>query len=500
MNSVMGFSQLLMSTRLNNEQKDYIDTINRSAEGLIAIIDDILDFSLAEAGKLSFQHMDFFPEMIAFDVCEVIRPGIENRPVEILCKVSRRVPLYVKQDPARFQQVLLNLMSNAAKFTEKGEIELAIDVREEENHRLELHCMVRDTGIGIPADKLNAIFDVFHQVDGSATRKFGGTGLGLTICKKIAAHMGGDIHVESTPGKGSTFHFYAWVEKSKNTAGKKPISTQLQGKRILVVDDNTNSLDILELILKEQGMSVHKLTGGSGVITAIQENLEKETPFDLCILDLMMPGMDGCDVSRQIRGQGPPISTIPLLAFSLPGARQLIEYRECGFNGFLPKPVRRQKLLKMMEQYLPREKTRTGEEKKEPPSLYSPSNSNEVHILLAEDNPLNRKLARFMLTKAGYQLDVVENGKEAVETYTAAPEKYDLILMDIQMPEMDGREAAQRIRANGFDRVPIIAMTAAAMKRDYEECIQAGMNDFISKPIRQEVVLRIIEKWLNRKK
>ena len=276
--------------------------------------------------------------------------------------------------------------------------------------------------------------------------------------------------------------------------------THLEGKRILIVDDNTNSLDILEHILKKHGSSVHKLTGGKGVIAAIQANLEKEKPFDLCILDLMMPDMGGCDVAQKIRGQGPPIANIPLLAFSLPGTRQLIEYRECGFNGFLPKPVRRQKLLKMMKQYLLLEKTQPREDKKKTAALYSPTNSNEVRILLAEDNPLNQKLVRSMLTKAGYQLDVVENGKEAVETYAGAPDKYDLILMDIQMPEMDGKEAAQRLRDDGFDGIPIIAITASIMKGDIEKYLQAGMNDFISKPIRQEVVLRTIEKWLNRKK
>ena len=236
------------------------------------------------------------------------------------------------------------------------------------------------------------------------------------------------------------------------------------------------------------------------MIAAIHTNLEKETPFDLCILDLMMPDMGGCDVAQKIRVQGPPIANIPLLAFSLPGTWQLIEYRECGFDGFLPKPVRRQKLLKMMKQYLLPEEIQPGEDKKKTAALYSPTNSNEVHILLAEDNPLNQKLVRSMLTKAGYQLDVVENGKEAVETYTCAPDKYDLILMDIQMPEMDGREAAQRIRDDGFAGIPIIAITAAIMKGDIEKYLQAGMNDFISKPIRQEVVLRTIEKWLNRKK
>ena len=501
LNSVIGFSEMLVDTHLSEEQLDYTNTINRSGEALLSIIDDILDFSKIEAGILSFDPIDFDPEVTAFDVCGIIVPRIMDQDIEVLCRIGDEVPAFVKHDPGRFRQVLTNLMGNAAKFTKKGEIELTIDVDEEDQNRLKLHSCVRDTGIGIPPDKLDSIFEVFQQADGSVTRKFGGTGLGLAICKQIAKYMGGDIWVESTPGKGSTFHFTAWVEKSKKTPGKKPAMTHLTGKRVLIVDDNINHLNILEYILKRHGMCVVKRNGGEGAIPTIQENLEGETPFDLCILDIRMPGMSGYDVANQIRTLDPPISNLPLLALSSSTTKQSQKYQESGFDGFLPKPVQAQKLLRMIERLLLLNKTRVMENKEKEGGMITQHSliedaKHSVYILLAEDNPLNRKLAMSMLTKAGYQLDVVENGKEAVEKYTSDPDRYDLILMDIQMPEMDGREAASMIRDRGFNSVPIIAMTAESMKGDDEKCLEAGMNDFISKPIKREVVFEMIKRWV----
>jgi len=501
LNSVIGFSEMLVDTDLNEEQLDYANTISRSGEALLLIIDDILDFSKIEAGILSFDPIDFDPEVTAFDVCELIVPKILDQDIEVLCQIGDEVPAFVKHDPGRFRQVLTNLMGNAAKFTEKGEIELTIDVEEEDQNRLKLHSCVRDTGIGIPSDKLDSIFKVFQQADGSVTRKFGGTGLGLAICKQIAKYMGGDIWVESTPGKGSTFHFTAWVEKSKKTPGKKPVMTHLTGERVLIVDDNINHLNILEYILKRHGMRVVKRNGGEWVIPTIQENLESETPFDLCILDIRMPGMSGYDVANQIRTLDPPISNLPLLALSSSTTKQSQKYRESGFDGFLPKPVQAQKLLRMIERLLLLNKTRGIEDKEKEGEMITQHSliedaKHSVYILLAEDNPVNRKLAMSMLTKAGYQLDVVENGKEAVEKYTSDPDRYDLILMDIQMPEMDGREAAKIIRDKGFKDVPIIAMTAENMKGDDEKCLEAGMNDYIPKPIKREVVFEIIKRWV----
>lgn len=283
------------------------------------------------------------------------------------------------------------------------------------------------------------------------------------------------------------------MEKSKKIPGRKIIIPNLADKRILIVDDNTNSLEIMEHILKKYGMRVVKLTGGAGVITTIKEHLERGTMFDLCILDLIMPGQSGVEVSQRIRGLGPPISELPLLAFSSAAAWQAKRYREYGFSGFLPKPVHPMKLLRILARFLTPDKNlvEKDKEKAEPPV-------HPAHILVAEDNPINRKLVKFMLSKAGYQLDIAENGQQVVEKYISAPGKYDLILMDIQMPDLDGREAVRQIRDKGFHHVPIIAMTELSMKGDYEKCLQAGMNDYISKPIRQHAFLKVIEKWVQR--
>ncbi|MCP5103569.1 MAG: response regulator, partial [bacterium] len=502
MNSVIGFSEMLMDTLLDEEQLDYAGTISRSGEALIAIINDILDFSSIEAGKLSFDSIDFDPELLAFDVCELTMPRLDDRSVEILCRIGDSVPAYVKQDPGRFRQVLVNLMGNAAKFTRKGEIQLSIDVTEKEAGRLKLHTKIRDTGIGIPPDKINDIFEVFQQGDGTVTREFGGTGLGLAISKQIAKHLDGDIQVESTPGQGSTFHFYAWVEKSKKPPAEKPVSIDLTGKRILIVDDNPNNLDILEHILIKNAMSVVKQTSGEKVILLLEENLESGTPFDLCILDLTMPELDGYELARRIRGLDSAVSTLPLLAFSASGSRQAEKLRGHHFDAFLPKPTRSKKLLNVIEQlFRPKKEDREGAigKRRELVTQYSvfENAKHSVHILLAEDNPVNRKLAEFMLTKAGYRLDIALNGKEAVEKYTMAPDKYDLIFMDIQMPVMDGREATRIIRAKKHgSTIPIIAMTAESMMGDEEKCLAAGMDDYLPKPIRREIVFEMIKKWV----
>jgi CheY-like chemotaxis protein/anti-sigma regulatory factor (Ser/Thr protein kinase) len=398
-------------------------------------------------------------------------------------------------------------MDNAVKFTEEGEIELAIDVEEKKAKRLKFHVMIRDTGIGIPPDRQKSIFEVFQQVDGSVTRKFGGTGIGLSVCKQIAKHMDGDIRVESTPGQGSTFHFYAWVQRSGKTPEEKPWLKNLTGKRILMVDDNPHNLDILEDILKKHGMSVVKQTGAEQVTLILEENLENGTPFDLCSLDLKMPGLDGYEVARRIRALDSPVSKVPLLAVTSSNFQPPKEHKEYGFDAFLPKPTPPARLLKMIERLLrtKKEDSEGAKEERNGPVI-QPSVIEDIKhsgcILLAEDNPINRKLAVFMLTRAGYQVDVAENGKEAVEKYTSAPDKYDLIFMDIRMPEMDGREATKKIREvekESVSPIPIIAMTAESMKGDREKCLKAGMDDYISKPIRQEIVFDMIKKWLKTK-
>jgi ligand-binding sensor domain-containing protein/signal transduction histidine kinase/CheY-like chemotaxis protein len=355
MNGIIGFAEMLTQTPLNPEQQDFVNTIAGSGEALIGLLNDILDFSKIEAGELSIVPTDFQPEENLRDVVEIIRPRIKSKPVDISYHIGTRVPRYVKGDPGRFRQVLINLLGNAAKFTEKGTIELRLDIEEEKAGKIKFHLQVRDTGIGIAPEMLETIFDPFHQVGDYSTREYDGAGLGLAICKQIAGLMNGDIRAENAPDKGAIFHFYAWMEKS-----------------------------------------------------------QKVTPADI------------------------------------------------------EKPSKNAKEIK------------TGE---------------SLHILLAEDNPINQKLARFMLTKAGYRVSVAKDGEEAFNLFTSDPAAFDLILMDIQMPKMNGLKTTARIRENGFKDIPIIAMTAQSMKGDREKCLDAGMDDYISKPVKQEVVMEKITKW-----
>ena len=501
MNGVIGFTDMLLDTKLDDEQIDYAETIKRSGEGLLSLIDDILDFSKIEAGKLEFETVDFDVEVTAYDVCKLIRPKVAEKPVEILCHVGDEVPSHVRGDPSRFRQVLLNLMGNAVKFVESGEIELSIDIEEEHDQRVKLCVSVRDTGIGIAKDKVDTIFQVFQQADTSTTRKYGGTGLGLPICKKIAKIMGGDVWAESEPGKGSTFYFTAWLEKAQVKQRKGICPVSLSGKKVLIVDDNKNNLDILSKIAESEGMRVVSLQRAAEVVPAVKSAADAGDPFDICILDIQMPEMSGYDVARQIRNPQAQIPHVPLLAYSSSTERNAKKCQDAGFDAFLPKPVNREELLHMMQGLLGEKKKDRGKEKRE--SIVTQHSIKEeakrsARILLAEDNPVNQKLTKMVLTKAGYQVEVANNGREAVDKYTKAPEAFDLIFMDIQMPGMDGMEATRAIRneQSKINGIPIVAMTAHAMKGDREKCLEAGMDDYIPKPIKRELVFEMLEKWV----
>jgi PAS domain S-box-containing protein len=498
MNGIIGFLDMLLETNLNTEQMDYARTISRCGESLLTILNDILDFSKIEAGELAFEPIDFDPEITVFDICELTQPRVSTKPVELLLRIDDDVPSFVKSDPVRFRQVIANLMSNAVKFTEYGEIELSLSVEKEEQTRLELHVKVRDTGIGIPGEKINIIFDPFQQALGSTARNYGGTGLGLAICKQIANLMGGDVWAASEPGQGSTFHFTCWVDKSDKKPGEKFSRPSLVGKKVLVVDDNQTNLDILSHILEYSGMQVVQLSDSRDVIREIVTHFKNKEPFDIAVMDIRMPGLTGYDLAKGVRQLEEPLSSLPLLAFSSSTLDRSGALKASGFNGFLPKPVARDKLLKMIGRLLGEQELVEKEEQKEEiitQHTLAEETKHSIHILLVEDNLINQKLAGFMLSKAGYRLTTAANGEEAVNLYTAEPGKYHLILMDIQMPVMDGLEAAQRIREKGFHHIPIIAMTAESMKGDMEKCIEAGMNDYIAKPIRRDLLYKMVKKW-----
>jgi len=526
MNAVIGFTDMLLDSDLDDSQIDYTETIRSSGNALLSVINDILDFSKIEAGEMDFEEIDFDPELLAYDVCELTHPRIGTKPVEILCRIGNRLPSCVKGDPARFRQVLINLMGNSSKFTESGEIELFLDIEEKKDDRVKLHAAIRDTGIGVPKDKLSAIFLPFQQADGSTTRKYGGTGLGLSICKKISELMGGDVWAESQ-SHGSIFHFTAWFKKAEDKEIRGFTPASLSNKKILIIDDNQTNLDILTHLLELVGMRVVALGNGADVVPTLTNALESGDPFDACILDIQMPGMSGYEVVKQIRNpqtsiQGfqstinnhqSSIQSLPLLALSSLMERDARKCEKAGFDSFLSKPIRREKLYTMLERMIGRME---GEGKKDEAvkekiiTQYSVREEMKysVRILLAEDNPVNQKLTRMMLTKAGYQVEVANNGKEAVEKYTASPKDFDLIFMDVQMPEMDGLEATKEIRKHEEQpatrnsqlatrrHIPIVAMTAHAMKGDREKCIEAGMDDYITKPIKRELVFEVLEKWI----
>jgi len=540
MNAVIGFSDMLVDTGLDDTQADYVATIKRSGDALLSIINDILDFSKIEAGELQFEEVDFDPELIAYDVCNLIQPRIGSKPIEILCRIGNDLPSLVMGDPTRFRQVLTNLMGNAPKFTERGEIELSMFVEEETDSKVKIHTTIRDTGIGIPSDKLTSIFESFQQADGSTTRKYGGTGLGLSICRRLSELMNGHVWAESNPsggahvtpcepteerredgpgeagsrrrGPGSTFHFTAWFGKARAEEPEKLAPVSLSGRRVLIADDNPTNLEILGQILKSANMDVAALTNGEMVLPELESAVAEGREFHLCIVDIQMPVMSGYDIAREIRAwEGGRSSDqgagkrLPLVALSSLMARDSIKCEEAGFDAFLSKPIRREHLYLILEGALGKRlagKNRDG--LKSAPIMTEHSlrekRKHSVRILLAEDNPVNQKLAHILLTKAGYQVEIANDGKEAVEKFVASPDRFDLIFMDVQMPEMDGLEATRCIRKRGFDVIPIVAMTAHAIKGDEEICLEAGMNDYITKPIKREIVFEVLDKWVLRGK
>ncbi len=501
LNGVIGFSDLMLETELNEEQTDYIKTITRSGEALLALIEDILDISRIEAGKLTFEDSDFDPEILAFDVCNMIYPRIGGKRIEVLCRIGDHVPAFIRSDPGRMRQVLVNLMNNAVKFTAEGEVELSLDVAEEKDNRLKFHASVRDTGDGIPKDKQETIFETFQQIDESYSRRYGGAGLGLSICRQIARLLQGDVWVESEEGKGSIFHFTAYVKKSARKPQVRPDIQTLSGKRALIVDDNPTNISILSQFLHRAGMTTVELLESRQVLPALLKSIEAGKPVDICILDIHMPDMSGYELAEQLRAYPDSrVSKLPLLAFTSSAAMQAKLFRESGFSGFLPKPIQRYKLLAMVERLLRFDSEEIEEAVKTGRVLTRHTLREEakhsIRILVVEDNIVNQKLVDHILTRAGYRINIVNNGREAVDEVAKNPAKYDLVFMDINMPEMDGREATRRIREQGHTDLPILAMTAYAMKEDREEFLRAGMDDYIPKPMKREMVYRMVDKWV----
>ena len=481
MNAVIGMTELLLDTALDDEQRGFAEVIHTSGDALLRVIDDVLDFSKIESGKLELERRPFELRECVESALELVAAQAAERDLELGCLIDSDVPPEITGDTARLRQVLLNLVGNAVKFTEEGEVVVA--VRREGpaagGHRL--HVAVRDTGIGIPEEQMRQLFQSFSQVDASTSRRFGGTGLGLAISKRLSELMGGTMWAESAPGQGSTFHFTfvadeAPVTPPPHAGGDQP---QLDAKRLLVVDDNATNREIVVRQARSWGM-LPRATGRPSEALAW---VERGDPFDVAILDMQMPEVDGLALARRIRGQ-PAGRALPLVLLTSLGRKERSGERE--FAVILTKPVRASQLYDALVGIL----ARRPEERREPearmragPGAAAAPARSGLRILVAEDNGVNQKLALGLLGKLGYEADVAGNGAEALEAVEG--ESYDVVLMDVQMPELDGLEATRRIRRRRPHGPPrIIAMTANAMQEDREACFAAGMDDYLAKPLR----------------
>jgi PAS domain S-box-containing protein len=502
MNAVIGMAHLALKTELTPKQHDYLSKIQSSANSLLGIINDILDFSKIEAGKLDMEAVEFDLLETMDNVANVITVKAQEREnLEVLFYIDPEVPNFLVGDSLRLNQILVNLGNNAVKFTEQGEIVLSARVNEKSDEKVTLQFSVRDTGIGMTAEEQGKLFQAFSQADTSTTRKYGGTGLGLTISKRLVNLMGGEIWIESEPGQGTTFYF-----TSEFGLGKETVKTSfepspvLRGLKVLVVDDNATSREILHDILGSFTFDVHLSASGEEALEEI-EAADRDKPFELVIMDWKMPGMDGIEASRQIKNHA-KINTIPAIVLVTAYGREEImrQADEIGLEGFLLKPVNSSVLFDAIMQALGKEAQAVHRaDRKNEPGAEDVGALSGARVLLVEDNEINQQVAREILQGAGLMVTVANNGQEGVDAARQNP--YDVILMDIQMPVMDGYAAAREIRnlKSEIRRVPIIAMTAHAMAGDEQKSLAAGMNDHVTKPIDPGQLFAALQKWIKPK-
>jgi CheY-like chemotaxis protein len=510
LNGVIGMLNLLQDTGMTPEQQDFADTAASSAAALLNVINDILDFSKIEAGKLDFEIIDFDLREIMEELSEMLDLQALGKGLEITCFVDPKVPKPLLGDPWRLRQVVLNLVTNALKFTSKGEVNIHAAVKSRTPTEAELYFAVADSGIGVPEALSHRLFKPFSQVDGSTTRKFGGTGLGLAICKKLVEMMNGRIGVESRPGIGSKFWFTARLgipAPTQDEPESRDADRGLENKSILVVDDSAASRDILEAYLHVYKCEVWLAADGNEGLELMARAARAQRPFDLVLVDARMPSMDGEALGRAIRSHAELRATPMVLLMERGRGINGETALKAGFNGWVNKPVKMSELRDALLSALGHrmcEPSPVIEKKQAPQASENSAGRLQGNILLAEDNPINQKLAVHILEKQGHAVDAVSNGRLALEALDRRP--YDLILMDVQMPEMDGFEATRAIRGReqggdpypAGDRIPIIAMTAHAMSGDREKCLDAGMDDYISKPVDADILSEKLAYWLQK--
>jgi len=492
LNSIIGLVKLTLETELDPEQKEDLDVVKSAAYALLALINDILDFSKIEAGKLELEEIKFNLRDFLGESLKIMAAKAHEKGLEIAYQVATDVPENIAGDPSRFRQVVLNLIGNAIKFTEEGEIIVNVTLEEQDQNETLLHFTVKDTGIGIPQEKQESIFNPFQQADGSTTRQYGGTGLGLAVSSQIVNLMAGNFWVNSEPGVGSTFHFTASFRRlgDKEEALLAPDDNSLKGIRVLVVDDNLTNGNILQAMLSSWGMQPVMANDTASAQTLFNE---APNPFKLVLIDSDMPEPNGLTLADWIKDQNQPESNVIMMLTSL-RTRSQVDLKGLNIKTILTKPVRPSDLLDGITQALDYNTARI-EDVTPTDKQTDGTTGRRINILVAEDTPFNQKFIRRLLDRWGHRSVIVANGHKAIEALSQ--EKFDLVLMDVQMPEMDGFEATRAIRAeeaaNG-KHVPIIAMTAHAMKGDRERCIEVGMDDYVPKPVSANTLLAAINK------
>lgn len=500
MNAVIGMTGLLLETNLDAQQRDFADTIHNSGEHLLNLINEILDFSKLEAREMQLEILDFDIESSIEEIADILAKPAHSKGIEIATFFHPNTPKYLQGDISRLRQILLNLTNNAIKFTEQGEVIIEVSLESELENSVVLRFAVIDTGIGIPESSQSKLFQPFIQVDASTTRQYGGTGLGLAICKQLVELMGGEIHLESEEGKGSTFWFTVPFQQQINKSYKSHSLgiEHLQGLKVLVVDDSITNCNILYHQLKSWGMVVDVLIQSTEVIPCLLRAIEMGQPYQVALLDMQMPELDGEQLGIQIKSSKilKDMHLIMLTSLDQSGAaRRMLEI---GFADYLCKPVRKARLLNSLVDTIagtPKEQTILKENLK----TKEIRPASKLRILLAEDSPINQKVAVNQLHSLGFKVDVVANGQEALDLLEKVP--YDIILMDCQMPILDGYNASRQIRDREaapnykFPKLIIIAMTANAMQEDRDRCLDSGMDDFLSKPVRKEDLARKLDYW-----
>ncbi|MGA7188268.1 MAG: response regulator [Candidatus Acidiferrales bacterium] len=499
LNGVMGMTDLALDTELTPEQRDYLETVKMSSDFLLTVINDILDFSKIEAGKIDLEAVDFNLRDCLEATLKTLAVRGDEKGLELLCEIAPEVPEIVQADSSRLRQILTNLIGNAIKFTDAGEVALRVQVDAIDGESRLLLFVVSDTGIGIPPEKQKLIFDPFTQADTSTTRKYGGTGLGLTISSRLVTMMGGKIWVESEVSRGTQFHFTVQCKCSEATleVGTTAPPEVLRGVKVLIVDDNRTNRRILEGILKRWEMKFMSVEGGETALAELSAAREAAEPYALILTDVHMPGMNGFTLVERIR-QTPGLSAATIMMLTSAGHRgDAQRCKELGVSAYLLKPIRQSELREAIARVLGAREQQGAIPLLTRYSLRDARDPAEVlRILLAEDNVVNQRLTTRLLEKRGHRVSVAANGREALDAL--ARESYDLVLMDVQMPEMDGMEATAKIRE--MEKItgrhqPVVALTAHAMKADHDLCLAAGMDGYLTKPIRQQELDELLEKY-----